>query len=180
MTELELRAQRFKDTIKNIGGYEYVSQKTGINLRTLKRIAAGQTDPRFEDAIAIARATESSLNYIAYGMLTEDEEESAASEKRVMELVGELTGELFKEMADLRTELLQIKGEKEKNQLTNLSKAQKYKRSLQKSLLSDNAELPEPQTKEELGVLLEMVKESANKRNAQLDGMLSPTKEKSK
>ncbi|AKB03959.1 helix-turn-helix domain-containing protein [Vibrio cholerae] len=180
MTELELRAQRFKDTIKNIGGYEYVSQKTGINLRTLKRIAAGQTDPRFEDAIAIARATESSLNYIAYGMLTEDEEESAASDKRMMELVGELSGELFKEIADLRAELHQLKGEKEKRQFASLSKAQKYKRSLQKSLLSDNAELPEPQSEEELSILLETLKETAQRKHGQLKSILSPTQEKSK
>ncbi len=67
MNEIEQRALRFKDAILNNGGYEYVSESTGINLRTLKRIAAGQSDPRFSDVIKIAEATDTKINFFASG-----------------------------------------------------------------------------------------------------------------
>ncbi|BDU37157.1 hypothetical protein [Vibrio nigripulchritudo] len=67
MSELQARAERIKEAIKAAGGYEHVSECTGINLRTLKRIAAGQTDPRFSDVIEISRVTGIGINHFVHG-----------------------------------------------------------------------------------------------------------------
>lgn len=64
---IEERANRIKDSIKNAGGYESVSAKTGINSRTLKRIASGETEPKFKDIIALNNLTGLGCDFYAYG-----------------------------------------------------------------------------------------------------------------
>ncbi|EPE2650656.1 helix-turn-helix domain-containing protein [Vibrio fluvialis] len=61
-------AERIKLAIRDAGGYEHISEITGISLSTLKRIATGKTDPKFKDVVAITEATEAPLLYIAYGI----------------------------------------------------------------------------------------------------------------
>lgn len=63
---IDKRAIQFKRAIQKDGGtYDTVSQMTGINSRTLKRIAAGETDPRFSDVIKISKATGVDLYQLA-------------------------------------------------------------------------------------------------------------------
>ncbi|PKF48659.1 helix-turn-helix domain-containing protein [Enterovibrio nigricans] len=55
---VEKRAEQFKRAILRKGAtYEIISDITGISSRTLKRIASGETDPRFSDVIKISEAT---------------------------------------------------------------------------------------------------------------------------
>ena len=52
------RAEQFKRAILKKGAtYDIISDITGISTRTLKRIASGETDPRFSDVIKISEAT---------------------------------------------------------------------------------------------------------------------------
>lgn len=52
------RAEQFKRAILRKGAtYDIISDITGISSRTLKRIASGETDPRFSDVIKISEAT---------------------------------------------------------------------------------------------------------------------------
>ncbi len=81
MSEVSI-ADRIKKAIIDNGGYQNISDVTGISKSTLARM--GQSDrAKAQRRYAISKATGVSLNYIAYGMLTEDEEESALNEKDV-------------------------------------------------------------------------------------------------
>ena len=66
MADLD-RSERIKQSVKNNGGYEAVSDITGINSRTLKRMASGETEPKFKDIIAISQATGLSCDFFAFG-----------------------------------------------------------------------------------------------------------------
>jgi len=66
MSHIDL-ADRLRITITNNGGYEKVSQQTGISVSTLKRSASGRTEPKFKDVMAIAECTGTSVAYLAYG-----------------------------------------------------------------------------------------------------------------
>lgn len=61
------KAERFHAAIKENGGYEEISNKTGISVSTLVRIAKGKTEPKLKDAVSISEVTNTSLNYIVYG-----------------------------------------------------------------------------------------------------------------
>ena len=61
------KEERIKQSIKNNGGYESISDITGINSRTLKRMASGETEPKFKDIIALSQATGLSCDYFAFG-----------------------------------------------------------------------------------------------------------------
>lgn len=63
----ETRAERIKKAILNTSTYEDISDKTGISVSTLVRIASGKTEPKFSDIIQIAKVTGVDLNEIAYG-----------------------------------------------------------------------------------------------------------------
>ncbi|MBY7781098.1 helix-turn-helix domain-containing protein [Vibrio furnissii] len=76
------KTERFHTAIKENGGYEEISQKTGISVSTLVRIAKGKSEPKLKDAVAIAEATNTSLNYIVYG-----EEKDGILDKSAEELL---------------------------------------------------------------------------------------------
>ena len=59
--------ERIRLAIIDNGGYEYVSEITGISVSTLKRIAAGKTQPKFIDVVDISEATRTPLMVLAYG-----------------------------------------------------------------------------------------------------------------
>ncbi len=59
--------ERIKHAIKDNGGYDLVSEYTDISVSTLKRIAAGKTEPKFKDIVSIAEATRTPLMFLAYG-----------------------------------------------------------------------------------------------------------------
>lgn len=61
------KANRIKDAIKSHGGYEAMSDRTGINSRTLKRMSSGETEPKFKDIITLSLATNLSCDYFAFG-----------------------------------------------------------------------------------------------------------------
>ncbi len=60
-------SERIKFAIKDNGGYDYISEVTDISVSTLKRIAAGKTEPKFRDVVNIAEATRTPLMYLTYG-----------------------------------------------------------------------------------------------------------------
>lgn len=68
-------------------------------------MAANQTEPKLKDVMAISKATGVSLNYIAYGMLTEDEEESALNEKKMFNLILNLVNHVSREVEELRAKV---------------------------------------------------------------------------
>ena len=72
-------AERIKEAIKEAGGYKAISESTGLNIRTLTRITSGETDPKLSNFLAIAKATNTSLNYLAFGVSTEQETSNAQS-----------------------------------------------------------------------------------------------------
>ncbi|EGR2696581.1 XRE family transcriptional regulator [Vibrio parahaemolyticus] len=76
------KTERFHAAIKENGGYEEISRKTGISVSTLVRIAKGKSEPKLKDAVAIAEATNTSLNYIVYG-----EEKNGVIDKGAEELL---------------------------------------------------------------------------------------------
>ncbi|STG23565.1 Helix-turn-helix [Escherichia coli] len=61
------RAERIRKAILEHGTYEEVADKTGINVRTLVRIATAKTEPKFSDVIEIAKITGTDLNTLAHG-----------------------------------------------------------------------------------------------------------------
>ena len=80
MTETSI-AQRINDAITQNGGYQKVSDTTGISVSTLVRAAKGKTEPKLKDVIAICEATGVPLNFIAYGRI-----ESSPLEKPLQEI----------------------------------------------------------------------------------------------
>lgn len=60
-------SERIKYAIKDNGGYDFVSEVTDISVSTLKRIAAGKTEPKFKDVVSIAEATRTPIMYLTYG-----------------------------------------------------------------------------------------------------------------
>lgn len=63
----EIRAERIKNVILENSTYEELAEKTGINVRTLVRIATAKTEPKFSDIIKIAMVTGVDLNELAHG-----------------------------------------------------------------------------------------------------------------
>lgn len=61
------RAERIKKCVLSKGTYEEISEKTGIGVRTLVRIATGKSEPKFSDIIEISNVTEVSIEWLAYG-----------------------------------------------------------------------------------------------------------------
>ncbi|WP_159147784.1 helix-turn-helix domain-containing protein, partial [Klebsiella pneumoniae] len=104
MSEVSI-ADRIKKAIIDNGGYQNISDVTGISKSTLARMAANQTEPKLKDVMAISKATGVSLNYIAYGMLTEDEEESALNEKKMFNLILNLVNHVSREVEELRAKV---------------------------------------------------------------------------
>ena len=66
MADLE-RASRIKEIILSNHTYEQIEDKTGIGTRTLVRITSGKTEPKFDDIYKIAKATDTSIEWIADG-----------------------------------------------------------------------------------------------------------------
>ncbi|MGD8230415.1 helix-turn-helix domain-containing protein [Vibrio sp. TRT 1302] len=64
---IDALSERVKHAIKDNGGYDLTSEYTGISVSTLKRIAAGKTEPKFKDIVSIAEATRTPLMFLAYG-----------------------------------------------------------------------------------------------------------------
>lgn len=60
------RAARLKKAILSAGTYEEVSDKTGISVRTLVRLASGQTEPKFSDVLRLSEVTGVDLYKLAY------------------------------------------------------------------------------------------------------------------
>ncbi len=59
--------ERVKHAIKDNGGYDLISEYTNISVSTLKRIAAGKTEPKFKDIVSIAEATRTPIMFLTYG-----------------------------------------------------------------------------------------------------------------
>lgn len=76
------RAERLRKAILEHGTYEEVADKTGINVRTLVRIATAKTEPKFSDVIQIAKVTETDLNILAHGDIIHVKEE--ATERKLI------------------------------------------------------------------------------------------------
>ncbi|ENQ8650673.1 helix-turn-helix domain-containing protein [Vibrio fluvialis] len=75
-------AKRINEAITQNGGYNKISEKTGISVSTLVRAAKGKTEPKLTDVMRICSATGVSLNRIAYG-----QDEGSATEKYTAEIV---------------------------------------------------------------------------------------------
>ena len=73
------RAERIKEAILSNGTYEEMADKTGIGSRTLLRIATGKTEPKFSDIVAITKATNTSLDWIAHGSIKQTEIQAVKS-----------------------------------------------------------------------------------------------------
>lgn len=97
------KTERFHSAIKENGGYEEISKKTGISVSTLVRIAKGKTEPKLKDAIAICEATNTKLNYIVYG-------------EKKNNLIDEGAEELLKVMVKLSDKIVRQKMEELKNE----------------------------------------------------------------
>ncbi|MCR9692910.1 helix-turn-helix domain-containing protein [Vibrio parahaemolyticus] len=70
------RAERIKRSILSTGTYEKISEKTGIGVRTLVRIATGKSEPKFSDVIKISNVTLDSVEWLAYGDSIDQNEKS--------------------------------------------------------------------------------------------------------
>ena len=60
-------AKRINEAITQNGGYQKISDTTGISVSTLVRAAKGKTEPKLKDVMLISAATGVPLSKIAYG-----------------------------------------------------------------------------------------------------------------
>lgn len=60
-------SERLRTVILTNGGYEKMSHLTGINSRTLKRAALGDTDPKLSIVVAISEVSGVSLSELVLG-----------------------------------------------------------------------------------------------------------------
>ncbi|EDJ2571174.1 helix-turn-helix domain-containing protein [Escherichia coli] len=72
----EIRAERIQNVILENSTYEELAEKTGINVRTLVRIATAKTEPKFSDIIKIAMVTGVDLNELAHGDIVNIKEDA--------------------------------------------------------------------------------------------------------
>ena len=86
-------AERILFLIKENGDYKAVSEKTGISVSTLFRIANNKTSPKLTDIIKIAENTNTTINYIAFGYSSEIDVHREAQNglKRVLNLLSSLS-----------------------------------------------------------------------------------------
>ncbi|MFA1572052.1 helix-turn-helix domain-containing protein [Vibrio tasmaniensis 1F-187] len=94
------KAERFHAAIKENGGYEEISQKTGISVSTLVRIAKGKTEPKLRDAVSISEVTNTSLNYIVYGEKKNNFIDNGAEEllKAVVKISDKIISQKMKDL----------------------------------------------------------------------------------
>ncbi|WP_418114499.1 helix-turn-helix domain-containing protein [Vibrio scophthalmi] len=74
-------AKRINEAITKNGGYQKISESTGISVSTLVRAAKGKTDPKLKDVMLISAVTGVSLSEIAYGS-----EDGTQMEKYIAEI----------------------------------------------------------------------------------------------
>jgi transcriptional regulator with XRE-family HTH domain len=92
-------ASRLQHIITNNGGYQRISDETGISVSTLVRMATGKTSPKLIDIIEIVDKTNSTLSYIAYGFEdTKDIDNAIKNGKKQIE-------EYLKGMQELKDKL---------------------------------------------------------------------------
>lgn len=94
MSDLAI-AQRINEAITQNGGYQKVSDITGISISTLVRAAKGKTEPKLKDVMAICEATGVPLSKIAY-----DRYEGSPLDKPMAELargLSEINESLYSE-----------------------------------------------------------------------------------
>jgi transcriptional regulator with XRE-family HTH domain len=96
-------SERLKNAILSNGGYEIISQKTGISLSTLKRTASGKTEPKFSTVALIAKETGKNLSFIAYGTGPEDATVTIDGENRLKAQIGELQHHIEVQSSQLDT-----------------------------------------------------------------------------
>ncbi|WP_406733452.1 hypothetical protein RJD39_22120 [Vibrio scophthalmi] len=89
MNEREI-AERLRKAILDNGGYEKISELTQLSVSTLKRCAAGQTEPKFSTVAKIAEVTRKNISYIAYGIGDENAAMSMEGENRIEAKVDHL------------------------------------------------------------------------------------------
>ncbi len=177
MSEVSI-ADRIKKAIIDNGGYQNISDVTGISKSTLARMAANQTEPKLKDVMAISKATGVSLNYIAYGMLTEDEEESALNEKKMFNLILNLVNHFSREVEELRAK---VGVNDPKGNLNARRTIDGLSKDITDSV-TDGADInnlsPEAlgiDSKEHIELLFDLLNEESKRRNSNLDTMLEPT-----
>ncbi len=177
MSEVSI-ADRIKKAIIDNGGYQNISDVTGISKSTLARMAANQTEPKLKDVMAISKATGVSLNYIAYGMLTEDEEESALNEKKMFNLILNLVNHVSREVEELRAK---VGVNDPKGNLNARRTIDGLSKDITDSV-TDGADInklsPEAlgiDSKEHIELLFDLLNEESKRRNSNLDTMLEPT-----
>ncbi|EJO4031594.1 helix-turn-helix transcriptional regulator [Vibrio cholerae] len=78
----EAIAKRINEAITQNGGYQKISDITGISVSTLVRAAKGKTEPKLKDVMLISSATGVPLSKIAYG-----EDQASPVEKYMAEIV---------------------------------------------------------------------------------------------
>ncbi|EKO3563524.1 helix-turn-helix transcriptional regulator [Vibrio fluvialis] len=179
MSEVSI-ADRIKKAIIDNGGYQHISELTNISKSTLARMAAGQTEPKLKDVMDIAKATRVSLNYIAYGMTTEDEEESYFVEKAFLTTMMQLMMRMEKDIQNLKSASWQEpKGRLGDDKAEQLQKLAQENPSLFEHLsISIKPETPVPETDSELLKLISMFQDAAQKRSRNIDTMIEPTQTK--
>lgn len=173
MSEVSI-AERIKRAIIDNGGYQHISEETGISKSTLARIASSQTEPKLKDVMAIARATGVSLNFISYGMLTEDEEDSALAEKKMFGLIIDMVRNVNREVSELRQ---QVGMQEPKGSLNNTFSVDQLRAELLQQIAQSD-DLPNIEglsSKEQGELLLQLTKEETEKRGLNLEHMLEPT-----
>lgn len=176
MSEVNI-ADRIKKAIIDNGGYQNISEATGISKSTLARMAANQTEPKLKDVMAISRVTGVSLNYIAYGMLTEDEEESALNEKKMFNLLLNLVNKVSREVEELRE---QVGIDEPKGSLDARQSLDGLRREIVDKVSNKADSTIDPEalginSKEHIELLFDLLNEESKRRNSNLDAMLEPT-----
>ncbi|EMD1174378.1 helix-turn-helix transcriptional regulator [Vibrio harveyi] len=94
-------AARIQHAISSNGGYQKISDSTGISVSTLVRMATGKTSPKLTDIIEISLVCNCSLNYIAHGIETQSDID------RAMEQGKKDVEEFFESYRELKDGMLE-------------------------------------------------------------------------
>ncbi|WP_019281346.1 helix-turn-helix domain-containing protein [Vibrio anguillarum] len=101
-------AKRINEAITKNGGYQKISEMTGISVSTLVRAAKGKTEPKLRDVMLISSATGVPLSQIAYG-----EEDGSPIEKSMVEIIkglATMNDAIFSEkIAELEKKIEELK-----------------------------------------------------------------------
>lgn len=170
----ELRAFRIKNAILSSGTYEEIAEKTGINSRTLVRIATGKTEPKFSDIIEISKVTNVSLHRLGFGDISYEKSQAAEIAEGIEGPFDNETNEAHQyviwnlrtlDPEDIRAIAKQVAALSSYNYTTRANHLEKNKFSLYSRALNE----VEPVT---LKMLKEMIKNDSGLSEEEVDELL--------